>query len=218
MAGSISTILTPVAGGRGLVAAVPFLRPVDIVGEPAEPLTSIYGEVIAAARARRRPDQALIVTGHLYVAGADTQYLSERRVAIGGQEAAPLRLFPDDIDYVALGHIHRAQRVGRASIRYAGAPLPLSLDEADYKNQIVAIEFAGGRMRDCVARGAARDRHRARARRGGAAGRGAAELGRLPLLVPAIRRGRLEVSSRSTGPSPSCARRSRRRSTASGPG
>src|SRR6478609_1155202 len=48
----LDRILIPVAGGRGLVAAVPFLRPVDIAGDTAEPLTAIYGEVIAAARAR----------------------------------------------------------------------------------------------------------------------------------------------------------------------
>ncbi|HEX4420282.1 MAG TPA: exonuclease SbcCD subunit D C-terminal domain-containing protein, partial [Kofleriaceae bacterium] len=144
----LSRILIPVAGGRGLIAAVPFLRPVDVPHDAPEPLTAVYGEVIEAALARRRPDQALIVTGHLYMAGADTEYLSERRVSVGGQESAPLRLFPDAIDYVALGHIHRAQRVGRPSIRYAGAPIALSLDEADYKHQVVAIEFAAGRVRE----------------------------------------------------------------------
>jgi exonuclease SbcD len=142
----LDRVLIPVAGGRGLVAAVPFVRPVDVPADLEDPLTAIYGEVIAGARARRRPDQALIVTGHLYVAGADVQFLSERRVSIGGQESAPVRLFPDDIDYVALGHIHRAQRVGRDTIRYAGAPLALSLDEAGYHHQAVAIDFAAGRV------------------------------------------------------------------------
>ena len=138
----LDRVLIPIAGGRALVAAVPFLRPVDVA--PCEdPLGAIYGEVIAAARARRAAEQALIVTGHLYVAGADAQFLSERRVAIGGQESAPLRLFPDDISYVALGHIHRAQRVGRETIRYAGAPLALSLDEAGYKHQVLVVDFAG---------------------------------------------------------------------------
>jgi DNA repair protein SbcD/Mre11 len=182
----LDRILIPVAGGRGLVAAVPFLRPVDVGSEDGDPLTAIYGEVIAAARARRRPEQALIVTGHLYVAGAETQYLSERRVSIGGQESAPLRLFPDDIDYVALGHIHRAQRVGRASIRYAGAPLALSLDEADYKNQVVAIDFAAGRIRDLRSLAVPRVVEIVRVPRRGAAplAEVLAELGRLPLLVP----------------------------------
>jgi exonuclease SbcD len=182
----LDRILIPVAGGRGLVAAVPFLRPVDVPNDEADPLGAIYGEVIAGARARRRPDQALIATGHLYVAGADTQYLSERRVSIGGQESAPLRLFPDDIDYVALGHIHRAQRVGRDSIRYAGAPLPLSLDEAGYKNQVVVVEFAGGRIRELRLLVAPRVVDIVRVPRRGAAplAEVLVELGRLPQLVP----------------------------------
>ena len=139
----LDRILIPIAGGRGLVAAVPFLRPVDVAADVEDPLIAIYGEVVAAARARRGADQALIVTGHLYVAGADAAYLSERRVTIGGVESASLRMFPDDISYVALGHIHRGQRVGRDTIRYAGAPIALALDEASYRHQIVAIEFAG---------------------------------------------------------------------------
>jgi exonuclease SbcD len=144
----LDRILIPVAGGRGLVAAVPFLRPADVAADLDDPLAAIYGEVIDAARARRRPDQALIVLGHLYVTGAEPSWLSERRVSIGGQESTSLRLFPDDIDYVALGHLHRAQRVGRPSIRYAGAPLALAVDEASYRHQVVVVDFEGGRMRD----------------------------------------------------------------------
>ncbi len=139
-------VLVPIAGGRGLVAAVPFLRPVDLPPDLADPLEAIYAEVVTAARERRAPEQALIVTGHLYVAGADAAYLSERRVSIGGVESAPLRLFPADIDYVALGHIHRAQRVGRETIRYAGAPISLALDEASYRHSITAIDFTAGRV------------------------------------------------------------------------
>src|SRR4051794_2865631 len=109
----LARILVPVAGGAGLVAAVPFLRPTDVAADLEDPLAAVYAEVIDAARAQRRADQALIVLGHLYVTGAEPSVLSERRVSIGGQESASLRLFPDDIDYVALGHLHRAQRVGR---------------------------------------------------------------------------------------------------------
>lgn len=142
----LDRILIPVAGGRGLVAAVPFLRPIDIPVDVEDPLATIYGEVVAAARQRRRAEQALVVLGHLYVTGAEPSYLSERRVSIGGQESASLRLFPDDIDYVALGHMHRAQRVGRETIRYAGAPIALSLDEAGYRHQVLVVDFAGGRV------------------------------------------------------------------------
>ena len=137
----LDRVLIPIGGGRGLVAAVPFLRPVDLPPDVTDPLEAIYAEVLAGARARRVAGQALIVTGHLYVAGADAAYLSERRVSIGGVESAPLRLFPPEIDYVALGHIHRGQRVGRETIRYAGAPISLALDEVGYRHQIVALEL-----------------------------------------------------------------------------
>jgi exonuclease SbcD len=146
----LERVLIPIAGGRGLVAAVPFLRPIDLpVDLPAgaaDPLEAIYGAVVAAARERRAPGQAVIATGHLYVAGADAAYLSERRVSIGGVESAPLRLFPKDLDYVALGHIHRAQRVGRDTMRYAGAPIPLALDEAGYRHSIASIDLVDGRV------------------------------------------------------------------------
>lgn len=125
-----------VAGGQAVVAAVPFLR-AELDAE------EVYARSLAAARAHRGRERALIATGHLYVAGADCDYLSERRISFGGQEAASLRLFPDDVTYAALGHIHRAQRVGRRTVRYAGAPIPLALDEARYKNQIVVADIAG---------------------------------------------------------------------------
>ncbi|HSD88667.1 MAG TPA: exonuclease subunit SbcD, partial [Kofleriaceae bacterium] len=142
----IDRVLIPVAGGRGLVAAVPFLRPVDVPAHVEDPLAAVYGEVLDAARMRRAPDQALVVLGHLYVTGAEPSMLSERRVSIGGQESASLRLFPAEIDYTALGHMHRAQRVGRENIRYAGAPIALSLDEASYRHQVVVVDFAAGRV------------------------------------------------------------------------
>jgi exonuclease SbcD len=144
----LDRILIPVAGGRALVAAVPFLRPVDVPPDAEDPLAQIYGDVIAAARARRATDQALVVLGHLYVTGAEPSHLSERRVSIGGQESASLRLFPDDIAYTALGHMHRAQRVGRETIRYAGAPIALSLDEARYRHQVVVVDFSGASVRE----------------------------------------------------------------------
>ncbi|HEX4455351.1 MAG TPA: exonuclease SbcCD subunit D C-terminal domain-containing protein [Kofleriaceae bacterium] len=136
-------ILLPVAGGRGLVAAVPFLRAVDVDLEVDDPLAAIYGEVLEAARRRRTPGQALIALGHLYMTGADPSALSERRIAIGGQESTSLRMFPAEISYVALGHLHRAQQVGRRSIRYAGAPIALALDEARYPHQVAIVDFAG---------------------------------------------------------------------------
>jgi DNA repair protein SbcD/Mre11 len=151
-------LLIPVGGGRALIAAVPFLRPIDLGGhgvseELAAPSdhdeqgpSAVYREVAAAARQRLGPEQAFIITGHLYAAGAEPSLLSERRIAIGGQEALAPGIFPADASYVALGHLHRAQRVLAEHVRYAGAPIPLAMVEAGYRHQVVVVDFEGPRV------------------------------------------------------------------------
>lgn len=152
----LSRALVPLRDREGreaaLLAAVPFLRPADLPARGAdaagvdpliEGVRQIYGEVIAAARARRAADQALVVTGHLYMTGGALSALSERRILGGNQHALPGDLFPDDLAYVALGHLHQAQRVGRDHVRYAGSPLPLSLDEARYRHSVAIVELDG---------------------------------------------------------------------------
>jgi exonuclease SbcD len=140
----LDVLLVPVAQGRGLVAAVPFLRPMDLPVGAEDPVAAVYAEVLAAARARRQPGQALIALGHLNAAGGEPSAASERPIAIGGQSTTSPAIFTADLSYVALGHLHRAQRVGRDTVRYAGAPLPLALDEAGYRHQVACVDFADG--------------------------------------------------------------------------
>ena len=45
----------------------------------------------------------------------------------------------DDFDYVALGHIHSPQRVGRDEVRYSGSPLKYSLSEANNEKSVPVI-------------------------------------------------------------------------------
>ncbi|MBP6628482.1 MAG: exonuclease SbcCD subunit D C-terminal domain-containing protein [Kofleriaceae bacterium] len=134
--------------GPALIAAVPHLRASELpVGvEPALGVRARVGQVLEAARRRRRPGQALVAMAHLYLVGAATAWLSERRTLIGGEEALTGELFGPDVAYVALGHIHKAQRIGRDGVRYAGSPLPLAIDEADYKHQIVVVELDGEQL------------------------------------------------------------------------
>jgi len=129
-----------------VVAAVPFLRPLDLprAAEPMAAVRAVYGAVLAEARARQggRP---LMATGHLFVTGCTPSILSERRIITGGQEAVPVEVFPDDVAYVALGHLHRAQRVGgREHVRYAGSPIPLAMNEAGYRHQVAIADLPDG--------------------------------------------------------------------------
>lgn len=136
----------------GWCAAVPFLRPLDLPpcdSEEDDPLIlgvrRIYQQALTRARAGLERNQALIATGHCYMVGAALSELSERKILGGNQHALPAAIFPDDIGYVALGHLHLAQAVGRHEhIRYSGSPIPLSVSEASYTHQVVQVDFERG--------------------------------------------------------------------------
>jgi exonuclease SbcD len=154
----VDRLLVPLRDRRGKVAAqvaaVPYLRPADLppVADPAvdaliEGVRAVYTEVLDEARRRRRGrDQAIVALGHCYMVGTRLSRTSERRILGGNQHALPVDIFPDDVAYAALGHLHKAQRVGaREHIRYSGAPIPLALDEARYRNQVCIVDLDGGR-------------------------------------------------------------------------
>ncbi len=151
----LERLLVPLKDAQGRVgawvAAVPYLRPADLPLVPEEAgdklvegVRSVYAEVLEAARAKREPGQALVAMGHCYMVGTDLSALSERKILGGNQHALPVELFPEDVAYAALGHLHKAQRVGgREGVRYSGSPLPLSLSEASYAHQVLLVELEG---------------------------------------------------------------------------
>ena len=151
--------LNDASGRPGLVVcAVPFLRDRDlrlaVAGETpdarqARIRDSIAGHYLALSehalvRDRRERDVPVLATGHLYAAGGEAREGAERDVHLGGLGVVGAEHFPAAFDYVALGHLHRPQVVGgRAHIRYSGAPVPLSFTEADDKQQVLLLDFAG---------------------------------------------------------------------------
>lgn len=151
----VERLLVPVRRASGMVgawvAAVPYLRPSDLTMDPeaddwlVQGVIEVYEQVLDSARERRSTDQALLAMGHCYMVGGELSELSERKVLCGNQHALPADdLFPSDVAYAALGHLHRAQTVGgRENVRYSGSPLPLSLAEADYLHQVVVVELKG---------------------------------------------------------------------------
>lgn len=154
----LEELLVPVSGASGAVegwvAAVPFLRPGDLPRASVEEVTAegrlvagmraLYQQVIAALREKRQPGQASIVTGHCLLAGAALSEHSERKIQGGNQDALPGDVFAPDLTYVALGHLHFPQSVGRETVRYAGSPLPLSMTEAGYAHEVRLLEVSDG--------------------------------------------------------------------------
>ncbi len=88
--------------------------------------------------------QALIAISHAHMAGGSVSEDSERSLIIGNAEALPASLFDRSVAYVALGHLHKPQKVnGEERIRYSGSPIPLSFSEIGYKHQILDVTFQG---------------------------------------------------------------------------
>ncbi len=129
--------------------AIPYLRPGDLpsgpaVGEKADGLlAALYAKALVEAREAAQ-GLPLLVTGHLNLSGGQLSEQSERRILVGGEEAHASEIFPADLAYVALGHLHRPQQIkGPCLIRYAGAPFPMSMAEKDYRHSVVLVELDG---------------------------------------------------------------------------
>lgn len=123
---------------------LPFLRPAEITGFNDQTTNSqnaiayLHQQLISEAKKRKTADQALILMSHAHMQGGETSD-SERPIIIGNEEALSTALFDEVIDYVALGHLHKPQKVGQENIRYSGSPIPLSFSEINYKHQVVEV-------------------------------------------------------------------------------
>ncbi len=151
--------LLPIRDASGAVGAyllaLPYPRAADlpVAGADVEGSPVIWGvrelyrEAVAAARGLIG-DAPLVLTGHLHIAGGLESEGAERRILVGGEHAAPPDIFPADAAYVALGHLHRPQAVGRDTIRYSGALIPMSKTEIAYRHGVTYVEIeASGRAR-----------------------------------------------------------------------
>ncbi len=142
-----------------MVLAVPYLRDRDIrssaPGESSEEkqqklLHGIYNHYAALYKLAEKKRNSLnmqvplLATGHLFCRGGKTQQDDGvRELYVGNLLHVGLDCFHEEIDYLALGHLHSAQRVAKQdNRRYCGSPLPMKITEADAKNFVLQITFA----------------------------------------------------------------------------
>ena len=143
-----------------LLCAVPFVRPRDVMQSEAwqsgtekqqrlgTAITEHYANLYELAEQKREQhgkDVPIIATGHLTAVGVSVTE-SVRDIYIGTLEAFNANQFPA-VDYIALGHIHRAQKVAKsAHIRYSGSPIPLSFDEVKQQKSVNLVCFEAGKL------------------------------------------------------------------------
>ena len=150
--GEISRHVIPLIGADGktqaVCCAVPYLRKNEMVR--LEDDTQSTDERIVAATAqfyRDVTDAALeyalpvIATGHLFAQGAArTEGDGVRELYVGTLGQVGADVFPEELRYVALGHIHGAQTVGgQPRIRYCGSPLPMSFSELGREKCVLEV-------------------------------------------------------------------------------
>ena len=103
-------------------------------------LPESYNDAVRAVveRMEVETDKRNILVAHQFVTGASR--CESEEVTAGGLDNVDAEVF-DEFDYVALGHIHSPQRVGRDTLRYCGTPLKYSFSEADQEKSVTVVEL-----------------------------------------------------------------------------
>ncbi len=124
----------------GYCLAVPYLRQGDYpdAATYGEGVQTMYRSLYEQVKDKSKP---IIAMGHLQATGSEiSQTDRAERTVIGGLECISPDAFDEGIAYTALGHLHRSQRVsGRETVRYAGAPLPMSFAEKNNRQGVVLV-------------------------------------------------------------------------------
>jgi exonuclease SbcD len=138
---------------NAVILALPYpseARLKELLTEQFSPelLQRAFSERIAAIFAelsrKFRKDTVNLIMSHLFVMGGE-ETESERPIQIGGSHTVPLSAFPREAHYVALGHLHRLQKLSDDPIvRYSGSPLAYSFSEAGQSKAVVIVDVEPG--------------------------------------------------------------------------
>lgn len=140
--GTVEKIPMQDAYGTVWIYLLPFLRPSTIrhaLLERAEEVQSAADAVrIALEQTKIDEKERNVLLAHQFVTGA--KRCDAEELQVGDVDQIPAELFAL-FEYVALGHIHSPQKVGRETVRYCGAPLKYSFSEAGQEKSITVVEL-----------------------------------------------------------------------------
>lgn len=123
---------------------IPYIHP-SVVREayPEEKVTDwTQAMEVLIRNAHVDPEARNIAVAHQYVtaSGVRPEECDSEQKHIGGLDNVDYSVF-DAFDYVALGHLHGPQRIGRDTVRYAGSPLKYSFSEEKHKKSVTLVEI-----------------------------------------------------------------------------
>ena len=136
---------------------LPFLKPGDVRRFfPDEEIGDNYSAALRAVLGACAIDQGkrnVVLSHQLVTAYGTAPDRADDEIKLGGMDNVDVSVY-DAFDYVALGHVHRPQRVGRDTVRYSGSPLKYSFSEARYDKSAALIELGekepGDDVGECV--------------------------------------------------------------------
>lgn len=126
--------------GKINVYLLPFIKPATVKNIYKEAEIKDYDDALAYVLSQEKIDETKrnVIVSHQFVTGAMRSESEE--VSVGGLDNVSAKNY-DAFDYVALGHIHRAQQMGRESARYAGTLLKYSFSEEKHNKSMTIVDL-----------------------------------------------------------------------------
>ena len=119
---------------------LPFVKPSLVKRVYPEEEIITYQDAVNAAVQHMQidTDKRNILLAHQFVTGAAR--CDSEEMSVGGLDDVDAAIF-DGFDYVALGHLHGPQKIGKETVRYSGTPLKYSFSEANHKKAAVIVDM-----------------------------------------------------------------------------
>lgn len=138
--GEITPISLEDSYGKVDIFMLPFLKPAHVRRFYEEEEIESYTDALRVVieHMKLQPEHRSILLTHQFVTGASRSESEE--LWVGGADNVDASVF-DSFDYVALGHIHGPQSIGRETLRYCGTPLKYSFSEAGHKKSVSVVEL-----------------------------------------------------------------------------
>ena len=130
--------------GKVLIYMLPFVKPADVRGYYSDKEINSYQDAVKTIVDNTIIDKSKrnIIMLHQFVtaSGVEVERSDSESLSLGGVDNIDVSIF-DDFDYVAMGHIHRGQKLVRDTVRYAGSPLKYSFSEVNHRKNVSIIDL-----------------------------------------------------------------------------
>lgn len=138
--GTLSKVLLEDSYGPVNVYLLPFIKPanVSVYYDGVENYHDAVFTVIDKSEIDIKTRNVLVAHQFVTSGGVSPERSDSEQISLGGLDNVDVTAFTS-FDYVALGHIHRAQKIGRDMIRYAGSPLKYSFSEANHNKSVTLV-------------------------------------------------------------------------------